>query len=98
MQVDSLYVIDVFFCAVAGMSHIADHIAGRDDIPLLQAFRIGIVLPQVCVVIVSFFVKTADADAPSPVLVPSKRFYIAGFGSDDRRADQNKKQNLRIKK
>lgn len=42
-----------------------------------------------CIIVVSFPVKAADADAPSAVLVPADRFYVAGFYGDDWGSDGN---------
>ena len=39
------------------------------------------------VIIISFFIKAADADPPAAVAVPSQTFHIAGFHSDNRRTD-----------
>ena len=42
-----------------------------------------------CIIVVSFPVKAADADAPAAVLVPTDRFYVAGFYGDDWGSDGN---------
>ena len=40
-----------------------------------------------CIVIISLFIKAADADAPAAVAVPTQAFHIAGFHGNDRRAN-----------
>ena len=39
------------------------------------------------VIVITFFVKAANADTPAPVLVPADGFYIAGFYGGNRCAD-----------
>ena len=53
------------FFAVAGMSHIADDIAGSHNAAFFQTFLKRGILAQMGVVIVAFFIKTADADTPT---------------------------------
>lgn len=89
MQMNRIYVVDIFLRAVPGMPHIADHIPCRHDIALLQLFPVRIVLAQVRIIIVALPVKAADADAPSAVLVPTDRLYVAGFYGDDWGSDRN---------
>ena len=78
MQMNRVYVVDIFLRAVPGMPHIADHIPCRHDIALLQLFPVRIVLAQMRIIIVALPVKAADADAPS-----------AGFYGDDWGSDRN---------
>lgn len=91
-----LDIVHILRGAVAGMSHVADHIPRRHHSPFRKPLRIRVVLPQMCIVIVAFFVKTADADTPAAVLVPSQRLHVAGFHGDDRRADRNAISNFYI--
>jgi len=79
MEMDGFDVVGVFHGAVARMPHIADHVSGGYDASLLQVKGVGEVLPQVCVIVIALFVKAADSDPPSPVLVPAKGLHIAGF-------------------
>ena len=81
------YIIDIFFGAVARMSHIADDVSGSDHASHLKTFRVRIVLPQMRIVIISSAIETADADAPAPVLVPAQSLHHAGLHTDDGRAD-----------
>ena len=79
-----LNIVDVLLRAVSGMSHVADHIPRRHDTALFQSFRVGIILPQMCVVVIPLMVKAADADAPAAVLIPAERLHIAGLDRNDR--------------
>ena len=94
-----MYGFDIVYIlrrAVAGMPHVADHIPRRHHRSFRKPLRRRIVLPQMGIVIVAFFVKAADADTPAAVLVPAEGFHIAGFHGDDRRTDRNKKSNFYI--
>lgn len=89
MQMNRVYVVDIFLRAVPGMPHIANHIPRCHDIPLFQLFPVWIVLAQVRIIIVTLPVKAADADTPPAVLVPADRFHVAGFYGDDWGSDGN---------
>ncbi len=84
-------VIGVFYCAIAGMPHIADHISGSYHTSFFKVQCIGEILTQMGIVIIAFSVKTADANAPASVLIPSEGFYIARFYCDYGRTNKNKK-------
>ena len=84
MQMGDLDIVHIFLGAVSRMAHIPDHIPRGDHAAFLQPFRIGVILPQMGVIIVSLPVKTADSDAPSAVLIPSQCFYRAGFNTHNR--------------
>ena len=86
MQVGFVDVIRVFRGAVAGAPEIADDIPGGDDAAFLQLALIGVILAQMGIIVVPFFVKAADAEPPSAVLIPADGFHIAGFDGDDGRA------------
>ena len=70
------------------MSHITDHIPRRHHAAFFQSFRIGVVLPQMCIVIVALIIKAADTNAPAAVLVPAQGFHSAGLDSNDRYTDE----------
>ena len=91
VQMYRLDIIDIFFRAVTGVSHIADHVPRRDHAAFLKSFRIRVILAQVGIIIVSAAVEAADADAPAAVLVPAERLHDAGFDGDNRRANRNEK-------
>ena len=84
-------IVRVFHRTVAGMPHVADHVSGGDNAAGFKMQRVREILPQMRVVIIAPAVKTADADAPAAILVPAKRFHIAGFDGDDGRTNQNEK-------
>lgn len=82
-----LDVVHILLRAVARMPHIADHIPGGHHAALLKSLRVRIILAKMGIVVIPFAVKTADPDTPSPVLVPTEGFHIAGLHSDHGRAD-----------
>ena len=90
MQMGSIDIVGIFFRAVSGPSHVSDDVSGRDHASLLQAQTVREILPQMCIIIITSAVKTADAEPPAAVLIPADCFHIAGFHGDDRRAGINK--------
>ena len=44
---------------------------------------VRVVFPQMRIVIIAFFVKTADAEPPAAVLVPADGFHLTGFYGND---------------
>lgn len=91
-----LDIIDIFFRAVTGVSHIADHVPRRHHAAFFQVFRIRVILPQMGIIIVSAAIEAADTDPPAAVLIPSQRFHDAGFDTYDRRTDLYAKQYIKI--
>ena len=52
MQMRDFYIVDIFLCTLSGVSHIADHLSGRNGLAFLQPFCKRPVLPQVGIVII----------------------------------------------
>ena len=69
-------IVGVFRAAVAGAAQVTNHIPGLHHGPFLQTGLIGIVFTEVGVIIVPLVVKTADAQPPAAVLVPSDGLHI----------------------
>ena len=86
MQVRRIDIVSVFAGAVAGHAEVSDDLARGHDLSFVHVV-VGMILAQVCIVIVPLAVEAADPDAPAAVLVPADRLDIAGFYSDDRRSD-----------
>ena len=82
MQMCLVNVVDIFFGAVTGMSHVTDHIPCQHYRPFLQFRLIGKSLPQMGIVIIPFLIKTADSNAPASILIPTKRLHISRFHTD----------------
>ena len=86
MQMRNIDIVFVFFAAVAGHAEITYHIAGGDDLPLIH-IGVGVISPQMSIIIVPLAVKTPYTYAPAALPVPTDRFHITGFDGDYRRAD-----------
>ena len=87
MKMYHFNIVDILLGAVTGMSHVTDHIPCGDYTTLLKSFRIRIILTKMRIVIIPLTVKTADADTPAAILVPTEGLHNAGFDTDDRRTD-----------
>ena len=83
MQMDSLDIIHIFSSAVACMAHISDDISCRNDTAFFQFLIIWEILSQMGIVIIPLTIEAADTDTPAAVLIPAKRFNIAGFYGND---------------
>ena len=83
MEMNLIDIIDIFRGAVAGMPHVSNDIPGRYNASFLESFRKRIILPQVRVVIITFFVKAPDSDAPAAILIPAKSLHISGLDCND---------------
>ena len=70
------------------MPHIAYHIPCCHHAALLQPLRIGVVLPQVSIIIVPLPVEATDADTPAAVLVPPQSSHHTGLHRHNRRTHQ----------
>ena len=87
MEVDHFDIVYIFRITVTGMPHIANYISCRYHTAFFQLFIIREVLTQVGIVIIPLPVKAADTDSPAAIPVPSQRFYVARFYSNDRRTN-----------
>ena len=79
-------IVFVLLTAVARHAEITYHIACGDDLPLIH-IGVGVISPQMCIIIVPLAVETPYAYAPAAVTVPTDGFHITGFDGDYRRAD-----------
>ena len=83
---DSFDVVHIFLLRVARVTHVSNHVPGSHHTALLQPFRIGIILAQMGVIIISLMVKAADSDPPPAVFVPAQSLHISGLHGNNRRS------------
>lgn len=88
MEVGFVNIVGIFLAAVAGTPHIADNIPSLHPTSNLQVRLVGVVFPQVSIVVIAFIVEGTNPNSPSSILIPSKGFYDAGFYGDDGRSNR----------
>ena len=86
MQVGRGNVVGVFRRTVSGAPEIADDVPGCDGAADFKVALVGIIFPEMGVIVIPLFVKAADTNAPAAVLVPAQGFDGSRLHGDDRRA------------
>ena len=84
MQVGFINIICIFRSAVTGPSKISNDISGGDDAAFFKVCLIWVILAQMGIIIISFFIKASDSQTPASVLVPADGLHIAGFDRHNR--------------
>ena len=82
-------VVYIFLRAVPGMPHVTDHFPGCHLAADLKISLIWVILAEMCVIIVSFFIVAADTNAPAAVLIPAKCLHGAALDCDDGSTNKN---------